>query len=181
MLTKDAIAEILLRRRRDSDVQLLVIEIARLESDLREAERSILVRALAERPQTIQEQVREFHEKFGVPILPLPAEPPVGRVILRWRLIKEEVDELARSLGQLGAASGLDLARVADDLADIAYVVEGACLEFGIDSAAVLAEVHRANMAKVGGPVREDGKILKPEGWKPPDIASVLARQRPLR
>lgn len=166
-LTFAQIKEIQSRRSDDADVQKLVDTIELI--------------CFEEPPQTIQEQVREFHEKFGVPILPLPAEPPVGRVILRWRLIKEEVDELARSLGQLGAASGLDLARVADDLADIAYVVEGACLEFGIDSAAVLAEVHRANMAKVGGPVREDGKILKPEGWKPPDIAGVLARQRPLR
>ena len=39
-------------------------------------------------------------------------------------------------------------------------------------------EVHRSNMAKVGpgGKVlrREDGKILKPEGWTPPDLKGVL-------
>ncbi len=36
-------------------------------------------------------------------------------------------------------------------------------------------EVHRSNMAKVGGPIRGDGKRLKPEGWTPPDVAGVLA------
>ena len=30
-------------------------------------------------------------------------------------------------------------------------------------------------MAKAGGPLREDGKRLKPPGWTPPDIAGVLA------
>ena len=29
-------------------------------------------------------------------------------------------------------------------------------------------------MAKVGGPIREDGKRLKPEGWEPPNITKVL-------
>jgi predicted HAD superfamily Cof-like phosphohydrolase len=41
------------------------------------------------------------------------------------------------------------------------------------------AEVMRSNMAKIDprtGAVRrrEDGKILKPEGWTPPDLASIL-------
>jgi len=35
-------------------------------------------------------------------------------------------------------------------------------------------EVHRANMDKAGGPKRADGKVLKPEGWKPPDIHGIL-------
>lgn len=39
---------------------------------------------------------------------------------------------------------------------------------------AVWDEIHRSNMAKVDGPVRDDGKILKPEGWVPPDVAGVL-------
>jgi hypothetical protein len=32
-------------------------------------------------------------------------------------------------------------------------------------------------MAKEGGPVREDGKVLKPEGWLPPDLHSVFERK----
>jgi predicted HAD superfamily Cof-like phosphohydrolase len=41
------------------------------------------------------------------------------------------------------------------------------------------AEVMRSNMAKIDprtGAVRrrEDGKILKPEGWTPPDLASLI-------
>jgi predicted HAD superfamily Cof-like phosphohydrolase len=38
-------------------------------------------------------------------------------------------------------------------------------------------EVHRSNMAKlVDGKVlrRDDGKVLKPEGWQPPQLAQFL-------
>lgn len=32
-------------------------------------------------------------------------------------------------------------------------------------------------MAKLGGPRRADGKVMKPIGWRPPDIEGVLNRQ----
>jgi predicted HAD superfamily Cof-like phosphohydrolase len=35
-------------------------------------------------------------------------------------------------------------------------------------------EIQRANMDKVGGEVREDGKRLKPPGWRPPDHMPIL-------
>lgn len=75
------------------------------------------------------------------------------------------------------AKVSVDLPMIADSLADAAYVIEGANLEFGIDSGPVLDEVHRSNMTKVDGPVRADGKRLKPENWQPPDIIGVLYEQ----
>ena len=55
-------------------------------------------------------------------------------------------------------------------------------LETGIDLAAVLAEVQRSNMSKLGAdgkPVyREDGKVLKGPGYFAPDVAEVLRRRR---
>jgi hypothetical protein len=43
----------------------------------------------------------------------------------------------------------------------------------------VFCEVHAANMRKMqGGIIRsEGGKILKPEGWQPADVAGVLRQQ----
>jgi len=41
------------------------------------------------------------------------------------------------------------------------------------------AEIQSANMRKFpGGKVlrREDGKVIKPEGWTPPDIESAVKR-----
>ena len=148
---------------------------------------------------TIQAQLIEFHLAMDVPILSTPRIPSDDRVKLRLRLIFEECFELLKASQDVSepwawdmfqaaessvamlinrCAEHADLERVADALADIAYVVEGTNLEFGIDSGPVLDEVHRANMAKVGGPVREDGKRLKPEGWTPPDIAGILEQQR---
>lgn len=45
---------------------------------------------------------------------------------------------------------------------------------YGIDLGPLWDEVHRTNMAKVGGKTRADGKILKPDGWQPPRIQELL-------
>jgi predicted HAD superfamily Cof-like phosphohydrolase len=63
-----------------------------------------------------------------------------------------------------------------DALCDLLYVTYGAAVDLGVDLQPFFAEVHRSNMAKVGGRKREDGKWLKPAGWTPPDIAGLLSR-----
>lgn len=138
---------------------------------------------------TIQQQVREFHRVYGQPILTGPMVPPKDRMNLRLRLIAEEFFEL---LAACGVDHGMyydpsrinvdpdcvDLVEVADALADIAYVVEGANLEFGIDSETVLEEVQRSNMTKLGDdglPVyNADGKVTKGPNYSEPDIRGVL-------
>jgi predicted HAD superfamily Cof-like phosphohydrolase len=101
-----------------------------------------------------------------------PDNPQVTET--RLKLIEEEVTELREAI-EAG-----DIVEVADALADILYVTFGAFAAFGIDPADVHREVHRSNMAKlVDGKVirRGDGKVLKPEGWTPPDIAAELRKQ----
>lgn len=67
---------------------------------------------------------------------------------------------------------------VIDAICDIIVVVHNASNIMGIDIEPYFAEVHRTNMAKVGGPIRaSDGKRLKPEGWEPPDILGMLKRE----
>lgn len=114
------------------------------------------------------EAVLEFHRKFGVHVGPRPGLPPDEIVALRRALIEEETRELDEAI------RARDFVEVADALADLLYVVYGTAVSFGLDIRPVFAEVHRSNMAKVGGGTRADGKVLKPEGWKPPDIGSVL-------
>jgi predicted HAD superfamily Cof-like phosphohydrolase len=93
---------------------------------------------------------------------------------LRLSLMEEEFGELVH------AVERRDLIAIADALADIVYVAYGTALTYGIDLDAVLGEVHRANMSKLGvdgRPVlREDGKVLKSERYSPPDVAAVVAR-----
>jgi predicted HAD superfamily Cof-like phosphohydrolase len=146
------------------------------------------------RRQSIQACVAKFHHAMGIPVLDTPRVPADERVRLRLRLIAEEFFEVLEACGigfnvtkdaifweidhrhDLGTLP-VDLPELADALCDLDFVVEGTRLEFGITGGPVLAEVHRTNMLKAGGPKREDGKQMKPEGWKPPDIARVLREQ----
>lgn len=117
------------------------------------------------------EMVREFHEKFGLPVGDKPAFPSPERCNLRVELTAEEDEEFFDAVGSES------LPGVADSLVDLLYVTIGAALEFGIDLDPLFTEVHAANMRKVGGGLRADGKVLKPEGWQPPRIADLLEEQ----
>jgi predicted HAD superfamily Cof-like phosphohydrolase len=114
-----------------------------------------------------QQMVEDWHRAMGAPVGTTPA---IRRPELRAELIWEEADETYTAI------YGGDLVAAIDGLCDLLYVVYGTAVEFGVDLAPFFAEVHAANLRKAGGPVREDGKIGKPPGWTPPDIAGLLAR-----
>ena len=121
--------------------------------------------------QDMQHDVELFHSKFGISIKITPEIPDMSVQVRRIRLIKEETNELLTAIGNQ------DIVEVADGIADAIYVILGTAIEYGIDARPIWDEVQRTNMAKEGGGVREDGKILKPDGWIPPDIGSLLVAQ----
>lgn len=118
------------------------------------------------------EMVREFHITYDLPVKESPAHPTPDRIKLRRDLISEEYWEYDR------AVEKNDLVNLAQELADILYVVYGAALEYGIPLDDVVAEVHRANMSKLDsdGSVlrREDGKVLKGPNYSPPNVEAIL-------
>jgi predicted HAD superfamily Cof-like phosphohydrolase len=148
--------------------------------------------------KTSEQMVREFHRVVVGADAPEPEVPTAelrdDRLYLRGTLIVEEVTELLAAMcGYHGKTEKAfknqmkamwdamweqrrspDLVEIADGCVDSHVVISGTALEFGIPEDAVYVEVHRSNMDKAGGPVRADGKRLKPEGWKPPDVAGVL-------
>ena len=67
-----------------------------------------------------------------------------------------------------------DLENAIKELCDLIYVSIGRAVTMGIDLDPFWSEGQRANMAKATGPKRDDGKQLKPDGWRPPDIAGIL-------
>lgn len=90
---------------------------------------------------------------------------------LYMKLIQEEFDET------LDAFSKGDTIEVADGLADMVWVIMGLASSLGIPFDKVWDEVRASNMSKVvDGKLikREDGKVLKPEGYFRPDINAVL-------
>ncbi|WP_067780699.1 bifunctional GNAT family N-acetyltransferase/nucleoside triphosphate pyrophosphohydrolase family protein [Actinomyces vulturis] len=137
--------------------------------------------------------VRTFHRTYGLPIVEDGPNVDRDRVHMRMGLIAEEFAELvgavygtqARELMENAYSKVLDAddhsrdtVETADALADLVYVIYGMALEMGIDLAAVLTEVQRSNLSKLGTdgkPIyREDGKVLKGPYYFRPDVASML-------
>lgn len=90
------------------------------------------------------------------------------------KLIKEEYEELLSAKTESDAA---------DAIIDILVVVTGYGLSRGWPMQELWDEVMKTNFAKIDPDTkmvrkREDGKILKPEGWKAPDIDGVLRASR---
>lgn len=139
----------------------------------------------------MQQQVTEFHRKFGHPV---GETPDFRRAAFRARFILEEAIEtvvacvgseeafkmLHAELETLASTPPKDpnFVDAIDGIGDSLYVQFGAAIEFGVDMEPIVDEIHRANMAKVGGATREDGKTLKPPGWMPPRIAEIIDAQR---
>lgn len=88
---------------------------------------------------------------------------------LRAKLIEEEAAEMVAAIRRG------DFVEAIDGACDVLYVVFGWADASGIDLEPFFNEVHRTNMLKTEGPIREDGKRMKPPGWKPPRIAEMLA------
>lgn len=144
----------------------------------------------------LQARVADFHRACG---LPVASEPTVGtpeQREKRMRLKVEELFELAEAMGvriRLDAlvldakdltvevdpeSTGPDLVKMTHELGDNLYIDYGTAVEFGLPvSAAISEEIHPANMRKVGPDgkvVMVNGKVCKPEGWVPADVAKVL-------
>lgn len=89
-------------------------------------------------------QVAEFHQTFGAPVLENPTIPHETRCALRVKLLEEELEELKQAIADN------DLIEIADALCDLQYVLSGAILEFGMGTKFVemFNEVQRSNMSK---------------------------------
>lgn len=132
--------------------------------------------------QTTSALVRRFHEAFGVAV---DAEDSGALRKLRNRLLHEEYSELRAELNRHPHAPGKgDLTAVAKELADLVYVAHGTAISLGIDLDEAIRRVHASNMSKrdPDGTVsfREDGKVLKPSTYRPPDMTGVTRPPAPV-
>lgn len=98
-----------------------------------------------------------------------------GQVALYANLIDEEVKEFNQAYKQY------DHKEMLDALIDIIVVATGAIHSMGADAEGAWKEVMATNLAKIDketGKVRkrEDGKVLKPLGWKAPELAQYLKK-----
>jgi predicted HAD superfamily Cof-like phosphohydrolase len=116
--------------------------------------------------------VYELHAKFGFTRSVKPRNLPVDDMLGRYRFLLEEVTEFKE------AVEAGDMAKMFDALLDIVYVAKGTAIQLGFPWSDGWDEVQRANMAKEVSPVKSNRgghDLLKPPGWKPPDIEGILA------
>lgn len=118
-----------------------------------------------------QRDVRAFNKSIGTRMHDRPHTISPTDARLALSLIDEERRELELAWLQD------DLPELADAIVDSIYVLLGLACRLGIEIEPLWAEVHRANMRKVGGPKDSNGKQTKPAGWQPPRIAELLREQ----
>ncbi len=110
-----------------------------------------------------------------VPSLPEPNGGPDGSASsLFWRAEDFERVLLAAARLTCGAIERRDSYAVGVALVGLVATIMNTALAWGIPLRPFWAEVQRANMEKVGGPIRADGKRLKPPGWRAPDHLPIF-------
>lgn len=147
-------------------------------------------------PKSNFDDVGEFHHKFELDNVTHndsgPRDIPDDLLLFRCKFMLEELAELFEALG-VGMEmedSGetkifkldkpIDHAKAFDALLDEAYVTFGFAHLMGYPWQVGWNAVQHANMRKVRAERAEQSErggtwdVVKPDGWKPPDIAAVL-------
>ena len=151
-----------------------------------------------------QQRVEKFMGLIGTESQNVPNSPIMPNASireLRAKLILEECLETVRDLGFATMIQPSDLngrlyltkddiilvqtgnetlVGIADGCADIAVVTTGTLSACGLSDVSIQECVDMNNLEKFGPghSFREDGKLIKPPGHKPPDLEGVIEAQR---
>lgn len=149
------------------------------------------------------EKVKQFTEESGTPIPDKPVVMTKEEVFFLIKMMLDEIMELgatvagpeevksnmikmiteSKDLPEIREVSREELiAEQADALIDCYYYSLNAAAKKGVNLSKVFEIVHQANMDKRDPETgkflkREDGKIIKPVGWKEPNIVEEIIRQ----
>ena len=99
----------------------------------------------------------------------------LNQFALYSKLIEEEFKEYKQACDMNDNVEALDA------LIDILVVTIGAIHSMGADGEGAWKEVMKTNFAKIDSETgkvrkREDGKVLKPVGWMPPELGQFLSK-----
>jgi len=123
------------------------------------------------------DDVGAFHERFGLPVSRNSGSPrALEREVIDYRIkfLKEELQEFIEGFSED------DNAKMFDALLDLVYVALGTAHFLNYPWQEGWNLVQKANMAKVRAKKASESKrnstwdVVKPPGWTPPDIASLL-------
>lgn len=129
------------------------------------------------------DDVGTFHARFGLPSAMVDGTGPREvwnddqLIEFRVKFMQEELDEFIEGRDER------DPAKMADALIDLVYVAMGTAHFMGIPWQELWDEVQRANITKVRA--AKDGSdslrgsgfdVVKPAGWRGPDIDGILKK-----
>lgn len=129
-------------------------------------------------------QVFEFNKYGGQDVTHTPRMVSSQDFELQRNLLEEEIQELDTAFYQR------DMVEVVDALVDIQYILLGMVCRFGLQHEFVrgFEEVNENNMTKIFDSegklivkFREDGKILKPEGYQSVNLENVFPYLKTIR
>ena len=117
--------------------------------------------------------VSVFLKSVGQEIPSIPQKMVSDQAELYKKLIKEEVEEFWE------AEAASDDVEQLDACFDMIWVIVGYMKSRGWDCEAAWDEGAKSNLSKIDPATgfvrrREDGKILKPDGWAPPDFSKFV-------
>ncbi len=136
--------------------------------------------------------IRKFHEKFGLGYEGLPRTLRPDLEAFRIRFMQEELQEYVDAADLLDRARNRDhratpevmahiRERQLDALVDLVYVALGTAYLQGFDFDRAWNRVHQANMRKVRATKATAGKrgapkfdVVKPDGWKAPVLKDLV-------
>lgn len=133
------------------------------------------------------DDVAAFHVRFDLPRPMTPRLLDPATQLFRSDFMQEELNEFWIACNPSYNMKP-DLAKAADALIDLVYVAMGTAVMMGLPWQELWNEVQRANMEKVRA--RADGAdskrgsaldVVKPPGWRPPDIEAVFRRHAGVR
>lgn len=139
------------------------------------------------------EDVKSFHEKFGLAYNGKPRALPPAIQKFRDKFHREELKEYSEAIRAIADILdnktqpsidddvALELSHAFDGMLDLMYVVIGTMYLHGFPMQEGWKRVHAANMSKVRAKKGGDSKrksrydVVKPPGWEPPRIQPLVS------
>lgn len=137
-----------------------------------------LMPVLEEQLVRIWDDIKAFHEKFGLEYSGPPRLLFEDMSRFRVAFMQEELDEYKKSIS--GSDSVATRCDAFDALIDLVYVALGTCYLHGFPFPEGWRRVQQANMAKIRVDRPENSKrgssfdVVKPLGWQPPDHTELV-------
>ena len=121
----------------------------------------------------------EAGQHAPVEVHQLPSNIHRDAAMRMFHLLYEELNEYREATQNEEITADEKLILQIDAIFDMQYLLSGLIAQHGLQNYQnkFMHEIHESNLTKLqSGQVRlrEDGKILKPDGYRPPDLRGVL-------